>query len=149
MIYVTHDQAEAMALATDVAVMSEGRLLQIATPEDIYARPEGRLVGSLIGQGAILSLPSPPGDRRLLDHVAMGRLLGGGVGPRTDILVRPQDVEIAEGGVPAEVVSAVFEGERYALKLRLADGQALRAFSRCPLRVGETIPLSIRSAWRL
>ena len=57
MIYVTHDQAEAMALATDVAVMAEGRLLQVAAPAEIYARPEGRLVGGLIGQGAILTLP--------------------------------------------------------------------------------------------
>ncbi|OAE45550.1 ABC transporter ATP-binding protein, partial [Agrobacterium tumefaciens] len=59
MIYVTHDQAEAMALATDVAVMSQGRLLQVAAPAALYVRPEGRLVGSLVGQGAILNLSLP------------------------------------------------------------------------------------------
>ncbi|RWX78413.1 ABC transporter ATP-binding protein [Neorhizobium lilium] len=149
MIYVTHDQAEAMALATDVAVMSEGKLLQVATPEEIYARPEGRLVGSLIGQGAILSLPSPGGDVRLLDRETMQRLLKTSGGPSIDVLVRPQDVAIAEGGETAKVVSALFEGERYSLKLSLPDGQALRAFSRLPVRVGEAVPVMIHSGWRL
>src|SRR5262249_46319606 len=72
MVYVTHDQSEAMALATDVAVMSEGRLLQVAAPAEIYARPEGRLVGGLVGQGAILSLPLPASEsRRLMDWAPM------------------------------------------------------------------------------
>ena len=150
MIYVTHDQAEAMALATEVAVMSEGRLLQVATPEEIYAHPEGKLVGGLVGQGAILSLPSPEGDKRLLDWPAMQKLLtAGGDAPRADILVRPQDVESAAGGVAATVVSVLFEGERHALRLALPDGQALRAFSRRPVRVGDTLSIVIRSAWRL
>ena len=150
MIYVTHDQAEAMALATDVAVMSEGRLLQVATPEEIYARPEGRLVGGLVGQGAILSLASPFGDRRLFDWPAMQEILAGPAQePRADILVRPQDVEIAAEGQVATVLSVLFEGERYALRLALPDGQALRAFSRQPVKVGDRLSIVIRAAWRL
>jgi len=150
MIYVTHDQAEAMALATDVAVMSEGRLLQVATPEDIYARPEGRLVGGLVGQGAVLSLPSPAGDKRNLDWQGMLTILGRSVEePKADILVRPQDVELSPDGIKATVRSVLFEGERYALRLALADGQALRAFSRHPVDVGAEVGIVIRSAWRL
>jgi iron(III) transport system ATP-binding protein len=150
MIYVTHDQAEAMALATDVAVMSEGRLLQVATPEEVYARPQGRLVGELIGQGAILSLPFMGDGPRLLDWPAMqARLEDRRPSTRVDILVRPQDVELAEGGVPATVTSVLFEGERYAVRLSLPDGQALRAFARQAVRVGETLHVVIRSAWRL
>jgi iron(III) transport system ATP-binding protein len=149
MIYVTHDQAEAMALATDVAVMSEGRLLQVATPEDLYARPEGRLVGSLVGQGAILKLPSLSGDARLLDWAALQHSFRQEDGASVDILVRPQDVDIADGGLPATVTSALFEGERYALRLALADGQMLRAFARTPLRAGDKLSIIIRSGWRL
>ncbi len=150
MIYVTHDQAEAMALATDVAVMSEGRLLQVATPEEIYARPEGRLVGGLVGQGVILSLPSPHDDNRLLDWAAFQAMLArSGNGPTADVLVRPQDVEVAPEGLPANVLSVLFEGERYALRLALPDGQALRAFSRQPVKVGDQLSVVINSAWRL
>jgi iron(III) transport system ATP-binding protein len=150
MIYVTHDQAEAMALATDVAVMAEGRLLQVATPEEIYARPESRLVGGLVGQGVVLSLPSPHDDKRLLDRVALQAMLArSGNGPTADVLVRPQDVEVAPDGLPATVLSVLFEGERYALRLALPDGQAVRAFSRQPVKVGDQLSVVINSAWRL
>jgi len=150
MVYVTHDQAEAMALATDVAVMSEGKVLQLATPQEIYARPEGRQVGMLIGQGSVIKLPSPAGDTRALTEDMMGTLLRTmGEEPVADVLVRPQDVEIADGGVAARVISALFEGERYAVKLSLPDGQMLRAFSRLPVRIGETVPVLVRAGWRL
>jgi iron(III) transport system ATP-binding protein len=150
MIYVTHDQAEAMALATDVAVMSEGRLLQVASPQEIYARPEGRLVGGLVGQGAILTWPAASAQNRLLEWHSLQELLSQShLNEAADILVRPQDVEIAADGMPATVTSVLFEGERYALKLALGDDQVLRAFSRQPVAVGDIVPVVIRSAWRL
>jgi iron(III) transport system ATP-binding protein len=160
MIYVTHDQSEAMALATDVAVMSEGRLLQVAAPAEIYARPEGRIVGGLIGRGAIVTLPRPAGDGRALDWPALeplfaGAAAGAASGDRVDVLVRPEDVivsgeNIAAGeGIAATVESILFEGERYALKFILADSQVLRAYTRFPVRTGDGLRLSVRSAWRL
>jgi iron(III) transport system ATP-binding protein len=149
MIYVTHDQSEAMALATDVAVMSEGRLLQVAPPAEIYARPEGRMVGGLIGRGAILRVKSLAGDVRLLDWEAIREALGAAAGPGCDILVRPEDVSVGGEGIPALVESVLFEGERYALKLLLADGQILRAFSREPVSAGDRLAVTVRSAWRL
>lgn len=150
MIYVTHDQAEAMALATDVAVMSEGRLLQVASPQEIYARPEGRLVGGLVGQGAILKWPAASLQERLIDWGVLQQALSHTDGQDcADILVRPQDVEIASEGMAATVTSVLFEGERYALKLALGDDQNLRAFSRQPVQVGDRVSIVIRSAWRL
>jgi iron(III) transport system ATP-binding protein len=150
MIYVTHDQAEAMALATDVAVMSEGRLLQVASPQEIYARPEGRLVGGLVGQGAILTWPAASVEDRLLDWATLQEILSRSDGTEcADILVRPQDVEIGAEGMPATVTSVLFEGERYALKLKLGDEQSLRGFSRLPVKVGDMVSVTIRSAWKL
>ncbi|MBY3274572.1 ABC transporter ATP-binding protein [Rhizobium laguerreae] len=148
MIYVTHDQSEAMALATDVAVMSEGRLLQVAAPAEIYARPEGRIVGGLIGRGAILTLSVMGGERQLewdelQDALQVTNIDG------TDILVRPEDVIIGGEGAPATVESALFEGERYAAKLTLGNGQTLRAFSRVPVVPGEVVHIVIRAGWRL
>ncbi|TCU10449.1 ABC transporter ATP-binding protein [Rhizobium sullae] len=151
MIYVTHDQSEAMALATDIAVMSEGRLLQVAPPAEIYARPEGRMVGGLIGRGAILTARSPVGDRRDLDWKALQAIIAGepGEGPQIDILVRPEDVLLGGEGIPATVESVLYEGERYALKLALEDGQMLRAFSRTAVQAGDVLKVAIRAAWRL
>ncbi|KAJ34239.1 ABC transporter ATP-binding protein, partial [Agrobacterium tumefaciens] len=150
MIYVTHDQAEAMALATDVAVMSHGKLLQVAAPAELYARPEGRLVGSLVGQGTILSLPLPEGASRDLDWSALRAAMERGAGAsRADVLVRPQDVVRDAEGIACTVTSVLYEGERYALRLDLPDGQAVRAYSREAAAVGDRLPVAIRSGWRL
>ncbi|NKN36303.1 ABC transporter ATP-binding protein [Agrobacterium sp. a22-2] len=151
MIFVTHDQSEAMALATDVAVMSEGRLLQVAPPAEIYARPEGRAVGALVGKGAILRLPMADTSRRDLDWPALSAALSQPDErlPKVDVLVRPQDVEIGAEGVAATVESAIFEGERYAVRLALSDGQMLRAFSRISIRQDAPVMVAIRAGWRL
>ncbi|MGY5807661.1 ABC transporter ATP-binding protein [Rhizobium sp. LEGMi198b] len=151
MVYVTHDQSEAMALATDVAVMSEGRLLQVAAPAEIYARPEGRLVGGLVGQGAILSLAIPDGKPRLIDWSALKTIWReqGDGNPRADILVRPEDVVADADGISCRVDAVLYEGERYALRLSLPDGQILRAYSREAVKTGDVYAVAVRSAWRL
>ncbi|OWO95983.1 ABC transporter ATP-binding protein [Rhizobium esperanzae] len=148
MIYVSHDQSEAMALATDVAVMSEGRLLQVAPPAEIYARPEGRIVGGLIGRGAILTLPVMVGERQL-EWDELQNTLQAANTDGADILVRPEDVIIGGEGASATVESVLFEGERYAVKLTLGNGQTLRAYSRVAVETGETVRIVIRSGWRL
>ena len=151
MVYVTHDQSEAMALATDVAVMSEGRLLQVAQPAEIYARPEGKMVGSLVGQGAILSMAFPDGGPRRIDWPFFRGLwenrAGGSAG--ADVLVRPEDVVVDGEGISCRVDSVLYEGERYALRLSMSDGQVLRAYSREAVAVGDDYRVAVRSAWRL
>ncbi|WP_349958601.1 ABC transporter ATP-binding protein [Rhizobium sp. ZPR3] len=151
MVYVTHDQSEAMALATDVAVMSEGRLLQVAPPAEIYARPEGRMVGGLVGQGAILSLAFPGGGQRRIDWSSFRGLWDNRVGgsPSADVLVRPEDVLADAEGISCRVDSVLYEGERYAMRLSMPDGQVLRAYSREAVAVGDDYRIAIRSAWRL
>src|SRR5581483_1137200 len=54
MLYITHDQAEAMALADRVAVMEKGRLLQVATPSQLYREPADEVVARFIGEGMIV-----------------------------------------------------------------------------------------------
>ncbi|MDX3925236.1 MAG: ABC transporter ATP-binding protein [Shinella sp.] len=130
MVYVTHDQGEAMALATEVAVMSEGRLLQTAPPEEIYARPEGRIVGGLIGQGAILPLPLPQDSPRLVEWNQLKPALAGeSQGPLRDVLVRPEHVAADPDGAPMRVLSSTFTGERHVLTLDAGNGLALPAYS--------------------
>ena len=151
MVYVTHDQSEAMALATDVAVMSEGRLLQVAPPAEIYARPEGKMVGGLVGQGAILSLAFSDGGPRRIDWPSFRGLWENRTSgsASADILVRPEDV-VADGeGISCRVDSVLYEGERYALRLSMPDGQVLRAYSRDAVTAGDGYRVAIRSAWRL
>jgi ABC-type sugar transport system ATPase subunit len=65
MLYVTHDQHEALALGDRVAVLKEGRLLQVATPRELYERPETAFVARFIGALPMNLLPGP-GDARVL-----------------------------------------------------------------------------------
>jgi iron(III) transport system ATP-binding protein len=107
-----------------------------------------------------VTLPRPFGDGRALDWLALepmfaGAAAGAASGDRVDVLVRPEDVLVsgenivAGEGIAATVESVLFEGERYALKLILTDSQVLRAYSRFPVRTGDSLRLSVRAAWRL
>lgn len=53
-IYVTHDQEEAMSISDRVAVMNQGRILQVGTPQDIYFRPKNVFVATFIGKSTLL-----------------------------------------------------------------------------------------------
>lgn len=149
MIYVTHDQGEAMALATDIAVMSEGRLMQVASPQEIYARPEGRVVGGLVGQGAVLDLVLPDHGPRLVSWPAFEAAFRQTAGPSRPVLVRPEHVVADPAGIMLQVTSSVFEGERFALSLRTAGGQFLKAYSTHALDCGVLQPFVIRQGWLL
>lgn len=151
MVYVTHDQAEAMALATDIAVLSEGKVVQIGAPAEIYARPEGRIVGELIGQGSIVRVNADLTLSRTLDWDVLKTMfmLNDPLRPQMDILIRPADVEIDPDGIVTTVEAATFLGERYQLQLTLPDGQRLLAFSTEHIRPAEKIRVIIRKAWRL
>ncbi|WP_455271175.1 ABC transporter ATP-binding protein [Rhizobium herbae] len=149
MIYVTHDQSEAMALATDIAVMSEGRLIQVASPQEIYARPEGRVVGGLVGQGAILDLALPDHGTRLLSWPEFEMAFRQTEGPSRAVLVRPEHVLADPDGIMLQVISCVFEGERFSLSLRTAGGQHLKAYSTSAMEPGLLAPFVIRQGWLL
>jgi multiple sugar transport system ATP-binding protein len=93
MVYVTHDQEEAMTLGQRIAVMHEGRLEQIATPQDLYERPANRFVATFIGSppmnvlegtGALAAAAGRIGERIARDRLSVG--------------IRPHDVSLASPG---------------------------------------------------
>ena len=96
MIFVTHDQVEAMTLGDRIAVMDRGRLQQVGTPEDIYRKPRNIFVARFVGSPAMNLLPGP----------AAGREPGTVVGIRPELL-RPA-AELP-GGIPVAVVAEVVE----------------------------------------
>jgi spermidine/putrescine ABC transporter ATP-binding subunit len=114
-IFVTHDQAEALSLADRIAVMSEGRICQIGTPEDIYRRPIDRFVAGFIGDANVLrgTLESRTGElasfrigaTRLSVPAAPLSLVA--PGDPVDLFVRPEQVRVASGPESSSTICTV------------------------------------------
>ena len=111
-IYVTHDQEEALTMSDKIVVLSEGRIQQIGTPEDIYNEPQNAFVADFIGESNIfkgimtghMKVRFCGGEFMGMDDVAEGTLV--------DVVVRPEDVIITkpeDGVVEGEVVSVIFK----------------------------------------
>jgi sn-glycerol 3-phosphate transport system ATP-binding protein len=87
-IYVTHDQVEAMSMADKIVLMNDGRIEQIGLPEDLYNRPATVFAAQFIGSPPMNIIPA--GDK----------LLG----------VRPEHIRIEDGGMPGRVISCDYHG---------------------------------------
>jgi spermidine/putrescine transport system ATP-binding protein len=134
-VFVTHDQGEALTMSDRIAVMRNGRIEQIGTPEDIYERPATRFVAGFIGainmQPAAVSSSTADGYARLETPAgaAVARLPRGfGPGAKTTLTVRPERLRLAsrapENSIiwPATVEHVVYLGARREIRLKLADG---------------------------
>ena len=117
-IYVTHDQEEALTMSDKIVVMSEGRMQQIGTPEDIYNEPKNAFVADFIGESNIftgimtdkLKVRFCGAEFACVDDVEHGRLV--------EVVVRPEDVEITtpeNGAITGTVTSVVFKGVHYEI----------------------------------
>ena len=98
MIYVTHDQTEALTFADEVVVMSEGRVVQAGTPQSLFDRPEHTFVGYFIGSPGMNLLPARiAGTEAVVEGVAVP--LAAAYAPATgQIGIRPDAVRLGEGG---------------------------------------------------
>jgi ABC-type Fe3+/spermidine/putrescine transport system ATPase subunit len=130
-VYVTHDQEEAMAVSDRIAVMRAGRLEQVGPPADIYERPATRFVARFVGAANFLPgevVAADPDGFRVRTAVGVltsqDRPGGLGVGARVEVLVRPETIRLAPGdatagpaGLPGTVTGASYTGAvvRYAI----------------------------------
>ena len=163
-IYVTHDQAEAMTMATRIAVMCSGRLAQVDTPQRIYDEPSdlfvatfvglpkmnvvtGRLTDAGDGSSAIEVLGIPvhlmPGTLRAPDPAGHGAVLVG---------IRPEDVVYQQGRSDGAGIDACVEvveplGSEILVTAHCNDGPTLvaRVPARTPIALGDRIQLGINT----
>jgi putative spermidine/putrescine transport system ATP-binding protein len=107
MIYVTHDQAEALALADRIVVMRDGRVAQSGTPEDLYERPTSGFVARFMGFENILDVTAEGlvGEKGHLETAA-----NAANGARA-LAWRPQNVVLGQGPYAGRVVGASYQGE--------------------------------------
>jgi ABC-type Fe3+/spermidine/putrescine transport system ATPase subunit len=129
--YVTHDQAEAMALSDRIAVMKAGRVAQFATPREIYQRPAEPYVARFTGEANFLPILVSDGlENGLLRVEVAGTTLtvpgAQKAGAKALLAVRPEALSLADTGIPARVVASAFLGAAQQCDVALADGTRLR-----------------------
>ena len=140
MIYVTHDQTEALTFADTVIVMYDGRVVQVGTPEELFERPNHTFVGYFIGSPGMNVLPAWVEGRTatVAGHpISLSRTYEKPSGTRIELGVRPEFVKIAADGKGLPVhISRVDDVGRFKIaRVRLA-GHALNVM------VGEDVQLS-------
>ncbi len=127
-LMVTHDQAEAFAMADRIGVMHAGRLLQWDDAETLYRHPVDRFVAGFVGRGALVH----------------GAPLG--LGEDVDVLLRPESVVVEAGGpIRAHVVDTAFRGPGFVARARLADDSVieLELPPGCAVRPGDALGLRL------
>ncbi|MCI6164981.1 MAG: polyamine ABC transporter ATP-binding protein [Lachnospira sp.] len=133
-IYVTHDQEEALTMSDKIVVMSEGKIQQIGTPEDIYNEPENAFVADFIGESNIfkgimtghMKVRFCGGEFTGMDDVAEGTLV--------DVVVRPEDVIITppeEGTITGVVTSVIFKGMHYEVAVESGKYEMVIRTTKC------------------
>jgi multiple sugar transport system ATP-binding protein len=159
MVFVTHDQAEAMTLATRIAVMNRGRIEQLGTPMEIYRRPATRFVAGFIGTPAMNFLPVdrlPAVNGHAVVKLRDGTVLAtairdADVGSHDALTlgVRAESVTL-EGAAAARGRAEVIErlGDRTLAHVVLADGSTLvaQAHRDSPVAVGDDVGLAFEAA---
>jgi multiple sugar transport system ATP-binding protein len=145
-IYVTHDQVEAMSLADRIAVMHQGRIVQAASPVEVYRNPAARFVGSFIGNPPMNFIPA----KRAADgrwSVAGMTLDGPNIAKEEiEFAIRPEDLEVAPGGVPV-TVRVVEPLGAHTLITSDVDGRLFRAVleSTTTVKTGDQLSLRPRT----
>ena len=144
MIYVTHDQTEALTFAQKVVVMHEGRVVQMGTPEELFETPEHTFVGYFIGSPGMNLLDAEiTGNEARLGGVSLP--LGAAYGPttgRTQIGIRPDYLTVSDQGMPI-TVKRIEDVGRHRIVRAEFQGQPLNAI----LPEGAAVPADPRVAF--
>ena len=140
MIYVTHDQTEALTFADQVVVMNLGEVVQAGTPIELFERPQHTFVGHFIGSPGMNVLPCEVRDGKALfagTPVDAANIQSAGKRGRTEIGVRPEFVSLARSGISADVVRVADAG-RYRIVETRSHGHTIKLL----LKEGEEVPQS-------
>ena len=125
-VFVTHDQEEALAISDRIAVMNDGLLHQIATPSELYARPQTLFAAQFIGQMNLIPATIRAGQ---LEADAFALAVSNQPDGVVTLAIRPEDLTFAADGVPVKVGRATDLGHYRSLEVQTGSGQKLTVFA--------------------
>ena len=129
-IYVTHDQEEALAISDRIAVMNQGRVMQVGTPSEIYAKPENPFVAGFIGVSNFLNCDVTQCEGGMAKVSIKGELdidvpVRKNYTGKAQLSARPEQLFFSETGMPGKVMFSTFLGDFIEYEVELFDGQTL------------------------
>jgi sn-glycerol 3-phosphate transport system ATP-binding protein len=132
MLYVTHDQTEAMGMADQVVLLRNGHIEQDAPPADVYAQPATAFAASFIGTPPMNLLPLVAGAGGMVVRGTDGPVLAPGLAGEALAGIRPEALRLADTGIPATVLHAEYLGADTVAACTVGDG--VRLLARLPGR---------------
>ena len=162
-IYVTHDQAEALTMADRIAVFNDGVIQQLSSPDELYEKPANSFVAQFIGEnnrlnGTVLNIEGNTCTVELDGGgtVNAEKVNVGGIGARATLSIRPERIEIApkkgsmSNSLPAKIEELIYLGDHIRVRMSVAKTDEFvvkvrNATSRRTLKVGEKMNVGWRS----
>jgi ABC-type Fe3+/spermidine/putrescine transport system ATPase subunit len=143
-IYVTHDQEEALQLSDVVAVMSQGRVEQVGTAEDVYVRPRSSFVATSLGAATLLrGLAQADGTLEVAGHRVPLALPAELAGRTVRVALRPESVTLtsldAPGALPAVVTERGYLGHAWRVVARVSEGLDITAHAPLAVEIGQPV----------
>jgi ABC-type Fe3+/spermidine/putrescine transport system ATPase subunit len=158
-VYVTHDQAEALAMSDAIAVIEGGRIAQVGPPRALYDRPASRFVATFLGEANLFAgVVSTRGDAAQAATAegpaglrATGPADGLHVGSPVTVIVRPEDMHLADdaerSGLVATVEAVAFVGDWF--RVQLVDETGAQVLAKLPKSGSEPpqVGSRVRLSW--
>jgi len=141
-LFVTHDQEEALAVADRLLIMNQGRIAQEGPPEEVYSQPSSPFTGFLLGHGGVVrgkvrdeKVISPLGTFPLEQDTLEGELL---------LFVRPEDIKLGSScnGIKGVVVDGHYKGGRWLWEVEVA-GNNISVWAKGPPSIGDSVFLEV------
>lgn len=139
-VYVTHDQREALTMSDRIAVVNHGRIMQLATPRDLYERPANRFVADFIGESTFLPVIRR-GDKVHLGDMLLKTENAVPDAAELQLMVRPERIRLLSDGPDDDMnvftgtaTEVVYQGDSFVLYARLPSGEQIAL--RGPVRSG-------------
>ena len=133
-VYVTHDQSEALTMSDRIAVFDDGIIQQLAPPSDLYERPDNAFVAQFIGENNRIeaTVSELKGDTAIVDYGngSKGEALAincGGVGTKTVLSIRPERVQLGQksgsNAIDAEVKELIYLGDHIRCRMNVMGNE--------------------------
>lgn len=130
-VYVTHDQREALTMSDRIAVVNHGRIMQLATPRDLYEKPANRFVADFIGDSTFLPV-TRRGQQIVFEAQTLNHAAPAPEAASLLLMARPERIHLLNGAAQegmntfdAVAQQVIYQGDSYLLNARLQNGEIM------------------------